>query len=53
MSSPNHLSGKDWKKYQQFSQLVEQKIKSSPNIYHARAVLWVKKITDEYLGGAA
>ena len=52
MSNPKHLQGNDWQKYLEFSQLVERKIKGSTNIYHSRSVLWVKKITDEYLGGA-
>ena len=53
MSNPKHLQGEDWQKYIDFSKHVEQQIKGSKNIYHARAVLWVAKIKREYLGGAS
>ena len=50
MSHPNQFQGKDWQAYIKFSKQVEKKIKGSKNTYHARAVLWIKKLNSEYLG---
>lgn len=36
-----------------FSKQVERKITHSENKPHARSILWVEKLTREFLGGVA